>query len=170
MVDRKHAYYSDVTKGTSMSTGNYPTPGQPEPGTGNYAGEPSHPAGTPSPADSAADSEAARPDASTGRPATAGTPASARPAAADQPPVTRAGVVWAAVVAALVLLILLIIFILQNQDQVAVRYFGLEGLVPLGMALFIASVTGGVLVAMAGGARILQLRRNAHRARAQQRR
>jgi uncharacterized integral membrane protein len=43
-------------------------------------------------------------------------------------------------------------------------------MVPLGMALFIASVTGGVLVAMAGGARILQLRRNAHRARVQQRR
>jgi uncharacterized integral membrane protein len=78
--------------------------------------------------------------------------------------------VWAAVVAALVVLILLIIFILQNQDQVVVRYLGLEGMVPLGMALFIASVTGGVLVAMAGGARILQLRRNAHRARVQQRR
>jgi uncharacterized integral membrane protein len=84
--------------------------------------------------------------------------------------VTRAGVVWAAVVAALILLILLIIFILQNQEQVAVRYFGLEGMVPLGMALFIASVTGGVLVAVAGGARILQLRRNAHRAKSAQRR
>jgi uncharacterized integral membrane protein len=33
------------------------------------------------------------------------------------------------------------------------------------MALFIASVTGGVLVAAAGGARILQLRASAHRAR-----
>ena len=98
------------------------------------------------------------------------TPTPQAPAAADQPRVTRAGVVWAAVVAALVVLILLIIFILQNQDQVVVRYLGLEGMVPLGMALFIASVTGGVLVAMAGGARILQLRRNAHRARVQQRR
>jgi uncharacterized integral membrane protein len=98
------------------------------------------------------------------------TPTAPAPAAADQPRVTRAGVVWAAVVAALVVLILLIIFILQNQDQVVVRYLGLEGMVPLGMALFIASVTGGVLVAMAGGARILQLRRNAHRARVQQRR
>lgn len=92
------------------------------------------------------------------------------PQTPDQPRVTRAGVVWAAVVAALVILILLIIFILQNQEQVVVRYLGLEGMVPLGMALFIASVTGGVLVAMAGGARILQLRRNAHRARVQQRR
>ena len=152
-----------------MSTGNYPSAEQPEPGTGNYADEPSSSARTPSPANSAGDSAAARPDASPVASTPTGAPASKAPAAADQPRVTRAGVVWAAVVAALVLLILLIIFILQNQDQVAVRYFGLEGLVPLGMALFIASVTGGVLVAMAGGARILQLRRNAHRARSQQR-
>ncbi|TDL36893.1 LapA family protein [Arthrobacter nitrophenolicus] len=83
---------------------------------------------------------------------------------------TRAGVVWAAVVAALVLLILLIVFILQNQDLVLVRFLGFEGAVPLGMALFIASVTGGVLVAVAGGARILQLRANARRARTPKRR
>ena len=38
------------------------------------------------------------------------------------------------------------------------------------MALFIASVTGGVLVAVAGGARILQLRANARRARTPKRR
>ena len=162
-----------------MSTGNYPPAGQPEQGPGNHDGGPSAPSRTPSPADyaagsttdSTADSSAglaeSRPDASL--PAGTGTPAPQPSSAADQPGVTRAGVVWAAVVAALVLLILLIIFILQNQDQVAVRYFGLEGLVPLGMALFIASVTGGVLVAVAGGARILQLRRNAHRARLRQR-
>ncbi|WP_309484115.1 lipopolysaccharide assembly protein LapA domain-containing protein [Pseudarthrobacter sp. NS4] len=83
---------------------------------------------------------------------------------------TRAGVVWAAVVASLVLLILLIVFILQNQDQVLVQFMGFEGALPLGMALFIASVTGGVLVAAAGGARILQLRANARRARAPKRR
>lgn len=48
--------------------------------------------------------------------------------------VTRAGMVWAAVATALVVMILLIIFILQNQDYVQVRYFGLEGAVPLGIA------------------------------------
>lgn len=84
--------------------------------------------------------------------------------------VTRAGVIWAAVVAALVLLILLIVFILQNQELVLVKFLGFEGSVPLGMALFIAAVTGGVLVAVAGGARILQLRSNAHRDRVRQRR
>jgi uncharacterized integral membrane protein len=158
-----------------MSTGNYPPPApdrQPEPRTGNYTGVPSSagptsPAVSPAPGAGAASTSGA--GAAPGRPAADAAPATAPRPAADQPGVTRAGVVWAAVVAALVLLILLIVFILQNQDQVTVRYFGLEGLVPLGMALFIASVTGGVLVAVAGGARILQLRRNAHRARSPQR-
>ena len=148
-----------------MSTGNYPPAGQPEPEPGS-AGTARPSAGTPS----GAGSPEPAAGVSRGVPATDATPATGPRAAADQPGVTRAGVVWAAVVAALVLLILLIIFILQNQDLVLVRYFGLEGTVPLGMALFIASVSGAVVVAVAGGARILQLRTNAHRARAAQRR
>ena len=79
--------------------------------------------------------------------------------------VTRAGMVWAAVASALVVLILLIAFILQNQDYVRVKFFGLEGAVSLGIALFIAAVGGGVLVAIAGAARIIQLRLAAHRQR-----
>ena len=79
--------------------------------------------------------------------------------------VTRAGMVWAAVASALVVLILLIAFILQNQEYVQVKFFGLQGSVPLGIALFIAAVGGGVLVAIAGAARIIQLRLAAHRAR-----
>ncbi len=81
--------------------------------------------------------------------------------------VTRAGMVWAAVACALVVLILLIAFILQNQEYVQVKFFGLEGSVPLGIALFIAAVGGGVLVAIAGAARIIQLRLAAHRVRRQ---
>ncbi len=76
---------------------------------------------------------------------------------------TRAGMVWAAVATALAVMVLLIVFILQNQDYVQVRYFGLEGAVPLGIALFIAAVGGGILVAVAGAARIIQLRAAAHR-------
>jgi len=103
-------------------------------------------------------------------PETTGVPGTRRTAgAAPERKVTRAGVIWAAVVAALVLLILLIIFILQNQELVLVKFLGFEGSVPLGMALFIAAVTGGVLVAAAGGARILQLRRNVNRDRVRQR-
>jgi uncharacterized integral membrane protein len=73
--------------------------------------------------------------------------------------------VWASVATGLVVLVLLIIFILQNQDYVQVRFLGLEGAVPLGVSLFIAAVAGGVLVAIAGAARIIQLRAAAHRRR-----
>jgi uncharacterized integral membrane protein len=48
---------------------------------------------------------------------------------------------------------------------VQVKFFGLEGVVALGLALFIAAVAGGVLVAMAGAARIIQLRAADHRRR-----
>lgn len=48
-----------------------------------------------------------------------------------------------AVVTALILLVLLIIFILQNQEPARVIFLGLEGTLPLGMALFIASVATG---------------------------
>lgn len=116
------------------------------------------------------------PDAVSGAPAAATTapPVEAPRAEAPVPPapapaarqVTRAGMVWAAVASALVVLILLIAFILQNQEYVQVKFFGLEGSVPLGIALFIAAVGGGVLVAIAGAARIIQLRLAAHRQRA----
>ncbi|RAM35499.1 LapA family protein [Arthrobacter globiformis] len=94
--------------------------------------------------------------------------ASPRPGLAEpERRVTRAGMIWAAVASALVVLVLLIIFILQNQELVQVKFFGLEGAVSLGMSLFIAAVGGGVLVAMAGAARIIQLRAAAHRRRVQ---
>ncbi|MBT8159479.1 lipopolysaccharide assembly protein LapA domain-containing protein [Arthrobacter sp. GN70] len=72
---------------------------------------------------------------------------------------------WAAVIVALLALILLIIFILQNQQPVNVLFLGLAGSVSLGMALFIAAVAGGILVAAAGAARIIQLRSNARKIR-----
>ena len=97
-------------------------------------------------------------------PPLAGTPEAPAPAPETRH-VTRAGMVWVAVASALVVLILLIAFILQNQEYVQVKFFGLEGSVPLGIALFIAAVGGGVLVAIAGAARIIQLRLTAHRER-----
>ncbi|EMY34814.1 hypothetical protein D477_007851 [Arthrobacter crystallopoietes BAB-32] len=86
---------------------------------------------------------------------TAGTPA---PAGAS-----RTAMIWVFTIAALLLLVLLIIFILQNQDAVQVRYFGLAGSLPLGVALLIAAVAGGLLVAVAGVARVTQLRLKARR-------
>ena len=60
---------------------------------------------------------------------------------------TRAALVPAATVIGLVLPSLLIVFILRNQEQVQVQYLGFVGWLPLGMALFIAAVAGGFLVA-----------------------
>ncbi|MDQ0261084.1 putative integral membrane protein [Sinomonas atrocyanea] len=107
-------------------------------------------------------------------------PPSARPAsgpASETPPsgvseerpgrqgVSRAGATWTAVIAGLVVFILLVVFFIQNQDMVQVHFLGLIGPVPLGLALFIAAVAGGVLVAIAGAIRIIQLRAAARRAR-----
>jgi uncharacterized integral membrane protein len=84
----------------------------------------------------------------------------------EEPPhPTRAALVWTTTVAVLVLLGLLIVFILQNQDQVSVQYLGLAGSVPLGIALSIAAVIGGLLVAFTGAIRIVQLRTAASRLR-----
>ncbi|NWL34657.1 LapA family protein [Paenarthrobacter nitroguajacolicus] len=79
----------------------------------------------------------------------------------DRP--TRTAALWVAVAVGLAVLVMLIVFFVQNQDMITVRFFGLEGTLALGTTLFIAAVGGGVLVALAGGARILQLRMNNHR-------
>ena len=90
-------------------------------------------------------------------PPPAGTPAPNR--------VTRTAVIWSAVAVSLVVLVLLIIFFIQNQDMVSVKFLGFEGRLAQGVAFFIAAVGGGILVAIAGGARILQLRHNEKRRR-----
>lgn len=78
---------------------------------------------------------------------------------------TRASAVWFAVVPALLLLILLIVFMLQNPTKVDVHFLGFVGTLPLGIALLIAAVAGGVVVGIAGVARVSQLRMNARRTR-----
>ncbi len=126
------------------------------------AGGTDYPTGT----DLAPGSAADTPGSGTGEAPRGGTTAAEPAPVPDHQKVTRAGMVWTAVASALVVLILLITFILQNQDYVLVKFFGLEGSVPLGIALLIAAVGGGVLVAIAGAARIIQLRLAAHRQRA----
>lgn len=81
------------------------------------------------------------------------------------PRFTRASAVWAATGVALLLLILLIAFMLQNSKHVEVHFVGMSGTIPLGMAMLIAAVGGGVVVAIAGIARVAQLRMGARRSR-----
>lgn len=90
-------------------------------------------------------------------------PGAAPPEAA--PRLTRASAVWVATAATLLLLVMLIVFILQNSSRVEVRYLGFTGSLPLGVALLLAAVGGGVVVAIAGIARVTQLRLHARRTR-----
>jgi uncharacterized integral membrane protein len=56
-------------------------------------------------------------------------------------------------------LVLVLVFILQNLQAVAVSFLVFHGRVPLGIALLVAATLGGVVVAAAGAARVVQLRR-----------
>jgi len=74
---------------------------------------------------------------------------------------TRASAAWVAVGSALVLLVLMIVFMLQNPTPVAFHFLGLTASLPAGLAVVIAAVGGGVMVAVSGTARIVQLRKDA---------
>ncbi|MFR9728418.1 lipopolysaccharide assembly LapA domain-containing protein [Saccharopolyspora sp. MS10] len=76
---------------------------------------------------------------------------------------TRTAGTWAAVVVATIALIVLLVFILQNLQPTSVTFLGLRGDLPVGVALLLAAAIGGLLVALVGAARILQLRRTARR-------
>ncbi|MBO0802732.1 MAG: DUF1049 domain-containing protein [Nocardiopsaceae bacterium] len=78
---------------------------------------------------------------------------------------TRISATWVAVVGFAIVLLLLLIFILQNQNTVQVSYLGAHGSLPLGVSLLLAAVAGILLVALAGSARILQLRATARKHR-----
>lgn len=78
---------------------------------------------------------------------------------------TRISGLWVAVACFAVALLLLLIFILQNSHTVEVSYFGAHGHLPLGVALLLAAVAGVLLIVAPGAARIIQLRRTAHRHR-----
>lgn len=68
-------------------------------------------------------------------------------------------------VAGAIVLVLLLVFILENTQSVKISYFGATGHISLGVALLLAAVGGALLVGLAGGARVLQLRRRIKRHR-----
>lgn len=72
---------------------------------------------------------------------------------------------WWGVVALCVLLVLLVVFIAQNTQDVHVSFLGWDGQAPLAVTLLIAAVSGIALTAIAGGLRIIQLRRRVRRTR-----
>jgi uncharacterized integral membrane protein len=78
---------------------------------------------------------------------------------------TRVSGLWVGVTLSAVVLLFLLIFILQNNVPTPVRFLGIEGNLPVGVALLFAAVLGVLLVAIPGYLRILQLRRAARKHR-----
>jgi uncharacterized integral membrane protein len=76
------------------------------------------------------------------------------------------GGLWAGLALSAVVLLLLLVFILENQHEADVAYFGAHGHLPLGVALLLAAVAGALLVIIPGTVRIVQLRITARRHRA----
>jgi uncharacterized integral membrane protein len=72
---------------------------------------------------------------------------------------TRAGALWSALIVGFLILILLLIFITQNTTSTTLTFFGWHWSLPLGVAILLAAVGGGLLTVAVGTARILQLRR-----------
>ena len=74
-------------------------------------------------------------------------------------PRVRARGSLAAITASAVVLLLLLIFILQNGQRTDVRFFGVQGQLPMGVALLLAAVFGVLLVTIqATMRRLIQLR------------
>jgi uncharacterized integral membrane protein len=78
---------------------------------------------------------------------------------------TRAGSAWLAVAVMLVLVLFMLIFVLQNGHKVALEFLWLDFSLPVGVAMLLAAVVGGMLVVLFGAARVVQLRMAARRHR-----
>ena len=74
-----------------------------------------------------------------------------------------AGSTWAALIIGALLLILLLVFILQNQTEAQLVFFGWEWSFPIGIGMLIAAIAGALIMAMVGIVRMTQLRRQVKR-------
>jgi uncharacterized integral membrane protein len=74
---------------------------------------------------------------------------------------TRTASVWTSLTAGFLILIVLLIFITQNTASAQFAFFGWRWSLPLGVAMLLAAVCGGLITVLAGTARMYQLRRAA---------
>ena len=66
---------------------------------------------------------------------------------------------WIALIIGFLLLILLLVFILQNQQSVELNIFAWSGAFPAGIAFLLFAIGGALFMALIGGWRMLELRR-----------
>lgn len=105
-----------------------------------------------------------KPSASPDQPRTGRTtpgPAPSKPPPEYPIKFTRAAALWAALIAGFLILIVLLVFIAQNTASTSFTFLGWHWSLPLGVAILLAAVGGGLLTVAVGTARILQLRREA---------
>lgn len=101
-----------------------------------------------------------------------------QPAPAAEPPVdpaqaaldrhtslghTKAAATWTGLVIGVLVLILLLVFILQNLESVSVKILAWQIDFPLGITILLSAIAGALIMALAGGVRIIQIRRAAKR-------
>ena len=79
---------------------------------------------------------------------------------------TRAGALWTSLIAGFLILILLLIYITQNMETMSFTFLGWHWSLPLGVAMLLAAIGGGLITMTVGTARILQLRRAAKKSHA----
>ncbi|MBV7294034.1 LapA family protein [Corynebacterium sp. TAE3-ERU16] len=102
------------------------------------------------------------PDASTQVPAYPDSGAETTPESPKPTTVKRrtlAGSTWVAMIVGALLLILLLIFIMQNQQAVELTLFAWTFTVPAGIGVLLAAIAGALIMALVGGVRMLELRR-----------
>ena len=99
-------------------------------------------------------------------PATTNEPVDHQPVASEETKAERtkvkgsaAGSTWVALIIGTLLLILLLVFILQNQQSVKLQLFAWEMNFPIGVGMLIAAIVGALIMALVGGVRMIQLRR-----------
>ncbi len=84
-------------------------------------------------------------------------------------PFTRAGALWSALIAGFLVLIVLLVFVTQNTEAETLTFLAWTWSLPKGVAILLAAVCGGLITALAGTARIFQLRRAAKKTLASRR-
>lgn len=74
---------------------------------------------------------------------------------------TRTAAAWSALTVGLLVLTVLLVFVTQNTAATRFDFLGWHWNLPLGVAILLAAVCGGLITAMAATAKIYQLRRAA---------
>lgn len=74
---------------------------------------------------------------------------------------TRAAALWTSLILGFLILIVLLIFITQNTASTPFTFLSWHWNLPLGVAILLAAVCGGLITALVSAARMFQLRRAA---------